>query len=267
MKNKKRILLGITLIALLAGFLTFSYYRSNYYAQLALKADTSDEKILNLEKSLSLWERKENILKLADLYKSIGRTDLAEGIMVGRGEVEVLNKLGNLYLEQNKLKEAENTFTKAKVKSPNSTAIKGLILVELKKGDRGVLQGYYTQLSSLDTEAADCYAAYIYLNEFEKAKNSFAKAKSCNIFDLEEYFQGHSTLQNPLYLRLEAARLYYNENYLSLAEKDILSLIKDKEDYRDAHLLASKIYEKLGDTLKSNEYKEKAHKLDPVINN
>ncbi len=266
--NKKKItiliIISFAVTILLAGYLLWAHNRADYYARAANTAPGTQDKILDLEKSLTLWKKPENIMTLADLYVSIGRQDLAEQIMLGRGEVSILNKLGNLYLTENKVKEAENTFTKAKSKKVNPDSLKGLILVELKKSDRGVAENYLSQLAGLDAESADCYGSLIYLNDFIKAKDSFTKAKSCNLYSLDKYFTAYNETQNPLYLRLEAVNKYYSENYPNLAEKDILALMKEKDNYRDAHILASKIYEKLGDQAKTNEHKEKARQIDPI---
>lgn len=268
--NKKKITILVTvslcLIIVLTGYLFWAHSRADYYVRTANTTSDTQSKILSLEKSLALWKKPENVLTLADLYISIGRDDLAEKIMLGRGEVDILNKLGNLYLTEDKVKESENTFTKAKAKSPNSTSIKGLILVELKKGDRGVAENYLSQLAGLDTDSASCYGAFIYLNDFTKARDAFSKAKSCDLYDLDKYFATYNEAQNPLYLRLEAANLYYAQNYLSLAEKDTLTILKEKDNYRDAHILASKIYEKLGDQAKANEHRQKAQQIDPYLN-
>lgn len=266
--NKKKITIliitSIGLIVTLTGYLFWANYRANYYAKTSSETSNKQEKILNLEKSTALYAKTENVLTLADLYTSIGRSDLAEQIMLGRGEVSILNKLGNLYLAENKTKEAENTFIKAKNKKVNSDSLKGLILVELKKGDRGVAEKYLGQLAGLDAESADCYGSFVYLNAFKKSKEAFVKAKSCDLYGLDQYFATYNEAQNPFYLKLEAVNLYYTQNYLNLAEKDILALIKEKDSYRDAHILASKIYEKLSNQAKATEHKQKALQIDPL---
>ncbi len=265
MRKKKIVILTVTpivLIGMLASYLFWANQRADYYANISNEASNKQEKILNLEKSLALWKKTGNILTLADLYISTGNSNLAKQIMVGRGEVDILNKLGNLYLNENKVKEAENTFIKAKNKNINSESLKGLILVELKKGDRGVTEGYLSQLSVLDQGSANCYASFVYLNDYNKAKDAYVKAKSCNLYGIDKYFASYKKTQNPLYLKLEAINLYYSQDYLNLAEKDILALIKEKDNYRDSHILASKIYEKLGNQAKTNEYKQKAEEID-----
>lgn len=264
MKNKKTILIVSLILLALIIYVFFANYRAEYYSKISRETPSTNEKILNLEKSYALWKKRDNILQLVDLYVSIGRDDLAEEIMVGRGEVDILNKLGNLYLTQNKIEEAENTFIKAKSKSPNSTSIKGLILVELKKGNRGVAESYLSQLAGLDPDSSSCYGAFVDLNDYNNAKNSFEKAKSCNLYGMYKYFASFREDQNPLYLKLEAANKYYSENYLNLAEKDALDVLREKENYRDAHVLASKIYEKLGDPAKSSEHKNRAQQIDPT---
>ena len=266
--NKKRvtILVGISvvLVGILAGYLFWANYRSDYYSKVSRETSDKQGKILALEKSVTLWQKPENISSLADLYLSIGRNDLAEQIIMDRGEVDILNKLGTLYLNENKVKEAENTFTKAKYKKVNSDSLKGLVLVELKKGDREVAEKYLLQLSDLDTGSANCYASFVYLNDSKKARDSFEKSKSCDLYDLSKYFATYREGQNPLYLKLGAVNKYYSENFLNLAEKDILALIKEKDDYRDAHTLAAKIYEKLGNQTKSKEEQDKAKHIDPI---
>ena len=127
------------------------------------------------EKSVQLWPKTNNILILSDLYISIGRNDLAEGIMADRGDPQILNKLGNLYLSENKINESEKAFAKSKNKSLNSDSLKGLILVELKRGDRGVAENYLDQLRKIDTASANCYDAFINLNNFNEAKSAFTK--------------------------------------------------------------------------------------------
>ena len=268
--SKKRIIIltiiTITLIGAIVGYLFWANQKADYYSQVSRETSDKQDKIINLEKSLTLWGKPENIIALADIYISIGRNDLAEKVMVGRGEVDILNKLGNLYLTENKVKEAENTFTKAKNKKLNSDSLKGLILVELKKGDRGGAESYLNQLTGLDSDSADCYASFVYLNDFKKAKDSFIKAKKCDLYGLDKYFTLYKETQNPLYLKLQAANLYYSQNYLNLAENDILAILAEKDNYRDAHVLASKIYEKLGDQVKTNEHKQKAQEIDPYLN-
>lgn len=265
--NRKGIGIVIVIIALILAVVLFRVWaisRAEYYASVSRETSGTHDQILALEKSLLLNKKPENILTLADLYISIGHNDLAEKIMLGRGEVEVLNKLGNLYLKQNKTKEAENTFTKAKYKNNNSDSLKGLILAMLKKGDRGVAKSYLNELSVMDPDSANCYASFAYLNDFKKAKDAFTKAKSCNLHGLDKYFATYNERGNPLYLRLEAVNLYYAENYLNLADKDILALLKEKDNYRDAHILASKIYEKFGNQIKANKHKQKALRSDPL---
>lgn len=266
--NKKKIIIlsiiSIIVVGTLTGYLFWAYQRADHYADVSRETSDTQGKVLALEKSLTLWGKPENILSLADLYISIGQNDLAEKILLGRGEVDILNKLGNLYLSENKIKEAENTFTKAENKNINSNSLKGLIFVELKKGDRGVAENYLLKLSGLDAESASCYGAFVYLNNFKKAKENFTKAKSCDLYGLDKYFSTYNETQNPLYLRLEAANLYYSESYLSLAEKDILAILKEKDNYRDAHILASKIYESLGDQTRANEHKQKSQEIDPA---
>ncbi|RJO62332.1 hypothetical protein C4544_00325 [candidate division WS5 bacterium] len=271
MKNKRTILIALLIISLFFGYLLWANQRADYYSQIsrlpaseASETNDTQKRVLALEKSVQLWPKTENILTLADLYISIGRNDLAKEIMVGRGDPRILNKLGNLYLGENKIEGAEKAFIKAKNKKINPESLKGLILVVLKKGDRGEVENYLNQLSDLDPNSAGCYSAFAYLNDFNKSKKAFAKAKSCNLYGIDKYFSTYNEAQNPLYLRLEAANLYYSTNYLNLAEKDILALIKEKDNYRDAHILASKIYEKSGDKAKADEYKQKALKIDPV---
>jgi tetratricopeptide (TPR) repeat protein len=267
--NKKKIITLVIIVVLsigtLTGYLFWSNYRADYYADNANKTSDNQEKILNLEKSTTLYPKTENIIALVDLYISTGHNNLAEKIMLSRGEVDILNKLGNLYLNENKIKEAENTFIKAKNKKVNSDSLKGLILVELKKSDRGVAENYLNQLVSLDSNSANCYGTFVYLIDFKKSENSFKKAKSCDLYGLDKYFVTFDEAQNPLYLRLEAVNLYYSQNYLNLAEKDILTILKEKDSYRDAHILASKIYEKLGNQAKANEHKQKAKQIDPTV--
>lgn len=264
--NRKKIttliVTAATLIGVLTGYLFWANYRADYYSRVSHETSVPQEKIIALEKSIALYAKPNNVLALANLYISIGQNDLAEKIMVGRGEVDILNKLGNLYLIGNKAKEAENTFVKAKNKKLNSDSLKGLILVELKRGDRGGVENYLSQLAGLDLDSSNCYASFVYLNDFKKAKNSFTKAKNCDLYGLDKYFFTYNDIQNPLYLKLEAADLYYSANYLKLAEGDTLALLKEKDNYRDAHVLASKIYEKLGDQAKANEHKQKALQID-----
>lgn len=266
--NKKKtiilIIIAAASIIILTGYMFWADSKASNYIKVSRETTVIQEKILALEKSLTLRGKPDNILPLANLYISIGKNDFAEKIMVGRGEVDILNKLGSLYLSENKVKEAENTFTKAKNKKSNSDSLKGLILVELKKGDRGVAENYLNQLSDLDPTSSSCYGAFVNLNDFNKAKNSFTKAKQCNLYDLDKYFATYKETQNPLYLRLQAINLYYSSNYLGLAEKDILALLKEKDNYRDAHIMASKIYDKMGDQAKANEHKQKAKELDPL---
>lgn len=265
-KKKITILIAISVVTIgtLIGYLFLTNQRADFYSRAANEASDKQSKILDLEKSIMLWKKTENILKLADLYISIARNDLAEKIMLDRGGVEILNKLGNLYLIENKIKEAENTFTKAKNKKLNPDSLKGLVLVELKKGDRGVAEKHLNQLTGLDSNAGNCYAAFVYLNDFKKAKGSFAKAKDCDLYNLDKYFGAYKETQNPHFLKLEAINLYYSQNYLNLSEKDIFALLKEKDNYRDAHILASKIYEKLGDQTKATEHKQKALQIDPL---
>jgi len=268
MKTKKLIIIiaiTISAIGALTGYLLFAMNRADYYAQASRETTDTQNKILALEKSVQLWPKTQNILTLTNLYISVGKNDLAEKIMVGRGDPQILNKLGNLYLTENKVKEAENTFAKAKNKKMNADPLKGLILVELKKGDRGVAESYLGQLESVDPDSASCYGSFVHLNDFKTAKNAFSKAKSCNLFGLDKYFAGYNEAQNPLYLRLQAANLYYSQGYLNLAEKDVLAILKEKDNYRDTHILAQKIYEKLGDQTKANGHKQKTLELDPSL--
>lgn len=269
--NKKRIIILVVIsvitVGLLTGYLFWANQRASFYANNADAAPDKQEKILNLEKSLTLWKKPENIISLSELYISIGRNDLAEKIMLGRGEVDVLNKLGSLYLIENKVVEAENTFTKAKNKKLNADSLKGLILTELKKGDRGVAENYLSKLSEFDINSANCYGGFVNLDDFKKAKDSYTKVKSCNLHDVDKHFATFNDAQNPVYLKLETVNLYYSQNYLNLAEKDILALLKEKDNFRDAHILASKIYEKLGNQSKSTEHAQKALQLDPVVQN
>jgi len=275
--NRKNIGIVLVIAAIILAAVLFRVWaisRADYYADVSSfdsaqdKLTTSDmqTKILTLEKSLLLNKKPENILTLADLYISIGKSDLAEKIMLGRGEVDILNKLGGLYLSQNKTKEAESAFVKAKNKNKNSESIKGLILVVLKKGDRGVAENYLRELSVIDPDSVNCYASFTYLNDFKKAKDTFAKAKSCTLYGLDKYFTTYNESQNPLYLRLEAANLYYSQDYLNLAEEDILALLKEKDNYYNGHMLASKLYERLENQPKTNYHKQKAKKIDPLPN-
>jgi Tfp pilus assembly protein PilF len=269
MKKKKAIILimsAVCIVGLLTGYLFWTMNRADYYATVSRETSDTNEKVLALEKSLTLWEKPANILALADLYISIGRNDLSEQVMVGRGEVDILNKLGNLYLTENKVKEAENTFIKAKNKKINSDSLKGLMLVEAKYGDRGVAENYLSQLNGLDTNSANCYGSFLYLYDFSKSNNTFTKAKSCTLYGIDKYFSNFNETQSPLYLKLQASNLYYSQGFLNLAEKDILTILKEKNNYRDAHIMASKIYERKGDQTKANEHKQKVHELDPVAN-
>lgn len=265
MKNKKLIIILsiIGLLIIIAGYTLWANKRADHYSQVSRETKDVQEKILSLEKSIQFWPKTENVLALADIYISIGRNDLAGKIMLGRGDLEVLNKLGSLYLSEDKIEEAEKAFIKANNKDVNSESLKGLILVVLKKGDRGEAESYLNELKNLNAVSANCYASFVYLNDFQKAENTFIKAKKCNLYGIDEYFANHNKAQSPLYLRLEATNLYYSMGYLNLAEKDILSILRENNNYRDAHVLASKIYEKLGDQTKSDEHKKGAFEIDP----
>ncbi len=264
---KKKIIIITVIVGVMLIFIEYLFWankQADYYAQVSRETLDTQEQIVALKKSIQLWPKTENILTLTDLYISIGRNDLAEEIMAGRGDPDILNKLGNLYLSENKTNEAEKAFAKVKDKSLNSDSLKGLILVELKSGDRGVAENYLNKLANIDPVSAHCYYAFINLNNFEKANNAFKKTKNCTLYGIDEYFVEHKTSQNPLYLKLEAVNLYYSNGYLNMAEEDILALIKEKDNYRDAHILASKIYEEMGDQAKSDEHKQKALEIDPV---
>jgi len=263
-RNKKTLkiifLLGIFLL-LVVGYVLFALNRSNHYFLRAKQSANLQDKRLLLEKSVQLYPNEQNLSYLADTYISLGSDDLAEKIMVGRGEVNILNKLGNLYLSENKIPEAENTFGKGK---DNRDSLKGLILAKLKRGDRGEAEGYLSRLQKINPVEADCYASFLNLSEFKKAQNYYSKIENCDLPGLEKYFSEHKEGQNPYFLKLEAANQYYAQNYLKLAENDDLALLKEKGDYRDAYLLATKIYAKMGDQTKSDENKQKALKIDPA---
>lgn len=267
MKKKRLIILAVVwvfIIGVLTGYLLWANKQADHYAQVSRETENKQERILALEKANQLWPKTENISSLADLYISIGRSDLAEKIMVGRGDPQILNKLGNLYLTEDKLNEAEKAFTKAKSKKRNSDSLIGLILVELKYGDRGEAEAYLNELRRLDTSSANCYGTFVYLNDFKKSKNSFEKEKDCNLYGVSQFFGTYKATQNPLYLKLQAANLYFSQGFLKLAEEDILAILKEKDNYRDAHVLVSKVYEKMGDSTKANEHKQKAAEIDPV---
>ena len=269
MKKKKIIILSlipILLVGLSTGYFLWASGRADYYADVSRETNDKQAKILALEKSVELYPKPDNIITLADLYVSIGRDDLAEKIMVGRGEVQILNKLGNLYLDENKAQEAEDVFTKAKNKNLNPDSLKGLVLSQLQKGDRGEAENYLSQLSALDSDSSNCYAAFVYLNNFKKAENAFGKVKGCNIFGIDKYFAKRKDTQSPLYVKLEAANFYYEHNYLQLALSDTLALEREKDNYRDAYILSSKIYEKMGDQSKASEQGKKAAEIDPALN-
>ncbi len=267
MKKKKIIIIAFILAGLmivLIGYLIWSYKKADYYAKVSHETSNRQTKILDLEKSITLWPKASNIIALSDLYIASGRNDLAEQIMVGRGDPQILNKLGNLYLSENQAEKAEKAFVKANNKKINSDSLKGLVLTQLKKGDRGEAEKYLGQLANLDQSSANCYASFMYLNNFDNAKKYFTKAKSCNLYGLDKYFATFNSAQNPFYLKLEASNLYYQNNYLQLALKDVLALEKEKENYRDAHILASKIYERLGNQTLANEQIQKVETLDPA---
>ncbi len=277
--NKKLIiipLVTVAIIVLTVGYFLWANQRADYYADVSRETNDKQTEILALEKSVELYPKPDNIISLADLYVSIGRDDLAEKIMVGRpvlmsflrgrGEVQILNRLGNLYLDENKTQDAENVFTKAKNKDLNPDSLKGLVLSQLQKGDRGEAENYLSQLSALDSDSSNCYAAFVYLNNFKKAENAFGKVKDCNIFGIDKYFAKRKDTQSPLYLKLEAANFYYEHNYLQLALNDTLALEREKDNYRDAYILGSKIYEKIGDQSKASEQGKKAVEIDPALN-
>ncbi len=266
MKKKKFIIIVLVVLVtgLGVGYFIWASQRANYYLNVSRETSDKQEEILDLEKSVALHPRTENIIPLADLYISINRNDLAERIMVGRGEVQILNKLGNLYLDENKTIDAENAFTKAENKTSNPDSLKGLVLVELKKGDRGVAEDYLRQLTQLDSDSANCYASFVYLNDFKKSENDFEEAKECNLYGLDKYFKEYKAGQNPLFLKLEAANEYYANNYLALALSDTLALRRENSRYRDAYILAAKIYEKLGDQKNADDQKQKAFQIDPT---
>ncbi len=277
--NKKLIiipLVTVAIIVLTVGYFLWANQRADYYADVSRETNDKQTEILALEKSVELYPKPDNIISLADLYVSIGRDDLAEKIMVGRpvlmsflrgrGEVQILNRLGNLYLDENKTQDAENVFTKAKNKDLNPDSLKGLVLSQLQKGDRGEAENYLSQLSALDSDSSNCYAAFVYLNNFKKAENAFGKVKGCNIFGIDKYFAKRKDTQSPLYLKLEAANFYYEHNYLQLALNDTLALEREKDNYRDAYILGSKIYEKIGDQSKASEQGKKAVEIDPALN-
>ncbi len=267
MKKKKIIITALILVGFLViftGYVIWSYKKADYYAKVSRETNDRQIKTEDLEKSIELWPKESNIITLADLYIASGRSDLAEQIMVGRGETDILNKLGDLYLSENQSEKAEKAFVKANNKKVNSESLKGLVLTQLKKGNRGGAENYLEQLYNIDQDSASCYASFTYLNNFDIAKKYFTKAKACNLFDLNKYFSRYNSSQNPFYLRLEASNIYFQNNYLQLALKDILALEKEKENYRDAYILGFKIYEKLGDKAKENRQKLKVIQIDPA---